>query len=173
MGSCVFDTSFGWCGLVGTARGVRRVFLPERSRRRVEKHVREAAGSRPGGDERLDALARDICDYFDGEREVFAAELDLTGYPPFYVRVWEQVVCVPYGTTVTYGEIARRCGSPNAARAVGGAMRRNPLPILVPCHRILGSDGGLCGFSATGGLRLKQWMLALEGGRETFSHPFP
>ncbi|HZP27547.1 MAG TPA: MGMT family protein, partial [Acidimicrobiia bacterium] len=88
---------------------------------------------------------------------------DMHGIPRFHQRVYEAARAVPVGTTVTYGELAARVGSPASARAVGQAMAANPFPIVVPCHRVLSAGGRLGGFSATGGLATKRRMLAIEG----------
>jgi methylated-DNA-[protein]-cysteine S-methyltransferase len=95
--------------------------------------------------------------------------IDLTGISPFYRNVYETACAVPWGRTASYGEIARRAGFAGAARAVGQAMSRNPLPLIIPCHRILASGGRLGGFSAYGGAASKQRLLALEGHR--LGHP--
>jgi O-6-methylguanine DNA methyltransferase len=91
----------------------------------------------------------------------FRTPLDLRG-TPFQRRVWSQVMCIPYGTTATYGEIAKRIGSPRSVRAVGAANGANPLPLFVPCHRVVGADGTLRGYG--GGLELKRALLDLESG---------
>ncbi len=100
--------------------------------------------------------------YFAGECVSFADEpIDWEGVPPFHRRAWAAVQRIPWGNTRTYGQVAREIGSPGAARAVGGAMAANRLPIVVPCHRVLGAGGRLCGFAA--GLPMKARLLALEG----------
>lgn len=98
--------------------------------------------------------------YFSGERRAFDLPLDVRG-TDFQRSVWEQVALIPYGETVSYGEIARRIGKPGGARAVGAAVGANPLPIIVPCHRVLGADGSLTGYG--GGLEIKEALLRLEG----------
>ncbi|MCS7024861.1 MAG: methylated-DNA--[protein]-cysteine S-methyltransferase [Bryobacteraceae bacterium] len=98
-------------------------------------------------------------EYFAGKRRAFDVELAPSG-PPFQQRVWELLRTIPYAETVSYGELARRFGNPAAARAVGQANRRNPLLILIPCHRVIGASGRLTGFSA--GLDIKSRLLALE-----------
>ena len=98
--------------------------------------------------------------YFQGKRR----EFDLPFAPkgtPFQQKVWNELAKVPYGTVVTYGELAARVGSPKACRAVGQANHNNPLPIFLPCHRVVGTKGALIGYA--GGLELKQWLLRLEG----------
>ena len=99
--------------------------------------------------------------YFEGKRRVFPLPLDLRG-TPFQLRVWNELLRIPYGSTVSYGEVARRIGNPRASQAVGAAVGRNPVPIVVPCHRVIGQDGSLVGFA--GGLATKAKLLELEGG---------
>jgi methylated-DNA-[protein]-cysteine S-methyltransferase len=98
--------------------------------------------------------------YFAGERQSFELALALHG-TPFQLRVWQELQRIPYGETISYGELARRVGVPGAARAVGLANGCNPLPIVVPCHRVIGSDGSLTGFG--GGLPIKRTLLVREG----------
>ena len=106
------------------------------------------------------ALARQLAEYFAGERRAF----DLTLAPegtPFQLATWRALAAIPYGTTISYAELARRVGKPAASRAVGAANGQNPLPIVVPCHRVIGKDGSLTGFG--GGLPAKRALLELEG----------
>ncbi len=100
-------------------------------------------------------------EYFDGRRRTFEVRLAPTG-GEFELRVWDALLEIPYGETASYGEIARRVGAPDAARAVGLANARNPIAIIVPCHRVIGSDGSLTGFG--GGLHRKRYLLELEVG---------
>ena len=106
------------------------------------------------------APAKQLAEYFAGERRSFDLELDLDG-TPFQKRVWEELLTIPYGETVTYGELAERVGRPDVIRAVGGAVGRTPAPIVVPCHRVIGADGSLTGYG--GGLDRKAALLRLEG----------
>ena len=99
-------------------------------------------------------------EYFQGKRQEFDLPLAPNG-TPFQQKVWSELAKVPYGTVVTYGELAARVGSPKACRAVGQANHNNPLPIFLPCHRVVGAKGALTGYA--GGLELKQWLLRLEG----------
>ncbi len=105
-------------------------------------------------------------EYFEGDRRRFRLRLDLRG-TPFQLRVWEQLLKIPYGCTVSYGEIARRIDQPRASQAVGAAVGSNPVPVVVPCHRVVGHDGSLVGFG--GGLPAKEKLLELEGARIPFS----
>ena len=102
---------------------------------------------------------RELRAYFSGELREFDVPLHPSG-TEFRMRVWNELRAVPYGTTVTYGELARRIGQPNAARAVGMANHANPLPIIVPCHRVIGADGSLTGYA--GGLEIKRKLLEVE-----------
>ncbi len=103
---------------------------------------------------------RQLDEYFKGERSVFTLPLDQVG-TPFQKKVWEALVNIPFGETRTYGELAEMMGDINLSRAVGGANHRNPVSIVVPCHRVLGSSGDLTGFA--GGLDAKAYLLKLEG----------
>jgi len=114
----------------------------------------------PEGHPLLAAAQRQLDAYFRGELNAFTIPLDLRG-TPFQLKVWEALCRVPYGATASYGEIAAAVGRPKASRAVGGANNRNPVPIIVPCHRIIGADGSLVGYG--GGLWIKEHLLALEG----------
>lgn len=109
----------------------------------------------------LDRPHRQLDDYFAGRLHEFELTVDLSSVPAFQRGVLEELRRVPYGATATYGELAARIGKPRAARAVGGALNRNPVPIVVPCHRIVGSTGSLTGYA--GGLERKRALLTLEG----------
>jgi methylated-DNA-[protein]-cysteine S-methyltransferase len=109
----------------------------------------------------LDEAARQLGEYFAGQRREFELPLDPRGGTEFQRRVWRALADIPYGETVSYGELAERLGCPGAARAVGAANGRNPLSIVLPCHRVIGSNGTLVGFG--GGLPAKRFLLALEG----------
>ncbi len=102
---------------------------------------------------------RQLHEYFSGQRQSFSLKLHFTG-TPFQRRVWAALLTIPYGETRSYAQIARQIGSPQAVRAVGAANGRNPIPIIAPCHRVIGSDGTLTGFG--GGLDRKARLLALE-----------
>lgn len=107
-----------------------------------------------------DQVSAQLKAYFEGHRRCFEVPLDLRGLPHFSTRALRELVSIPFGTTVTYGEVARRLGKPGAARAVGQVNGRNPVAIIVPCHRVIAA-GGIGGY--TGGLHLKRWLLAHEG----------
>ena len=127
-----------------------------------EARAPEGAVEVKGGDGHavLDAAAGQLEGYFAGERHAFDLPLAPAG-TPFQRRLWARLAEVPYGRTTTYGALAEALGDPRLARAVGAANGANPLPIVVPCHRVIGSDGSLTGFA--GGLEAKRWLLAHEG----------
>jgi methylated-DNA-[protein]-cysteine S-methyltransferase len=115
----------------------------------------------PGtGGEVLSLATRQLSEYFAGTRSTFDLPLDATG-SAFEHRVWDVLRTIPYGTTTSYGELARRLGDPRLTRAVGAANGKNPIPIIVPCHRVVGANGDLTGFG--GGLDRKRWLLEHEG----------
>ncbi len=111
------------------------------------------------GDPTLRAVTDQLDAYFAGELRTFELELAPEG-TPFQRLVWDQLLAIPYGVTISYGELARRCGRPHGARAVGTANGRNPIAVIIPCHRVIGADGTLTGYG--GGLPTKKWLLALE-----------
>ncbi len=152
-------TSMGWVSIIASENGIMRLGLP--------RETREAALSiisslhRAHRDDRfLEKLAGKIKDYFAGNKVIFDEKLDLAGFSPFYLDVWRLTREVPYGYTASYSEIARQACKPRACRAVGQALGHNPVPVIVPCHRIIRSDGSLGGFS--GGLNIKSRLLEIE-----------
>lgn len=105
-------------------------------------------------------LSQELKRYFKGERVKFQVKLDLSSLLPFTKRVLKETRKIPYGETRTYREIAEAIGNPRASRAVGQALKRNPIPLIIPCHRVVSKDGGLGGFSL--GLKVKKYLLELE-----------
>lgn len=132
---------------------------------REEPHEPPADARRGGA--ALKRAARQLGEYFQGRRRTFDLELDPVG-TPFQRRVWRELGRIGYGATITYGDLARRVGNPRASRAVGAANGQNPIPIVLPCHRVIGSDGRLTGFG--GGLDVKRWLLELEGALSPLLH---
>jgi methylated-DNA-[protein]-cysteine S-methyltransferase len=121
------------------------------------------APTAPQGDSpAVAAAAIQLEQYFAGERTEFELDVELEG-TPFERRVWKELRAIPYGETATYAEIARRIGRPGASRAVGRANARNPVAVVVPCHRVIGSDGSLTGYA--GGMEMKRALLDLERGQ--------
>jgi len=156
----LFETELGWIGLVGSVAGLRRTVLPQPSPEAVldllARGLPEAVvDPSPFGD-----LPLRLRRYLAGEQVPFDDELDLAGATHFSRDVWQATRLIPYGETQSYSWIAQQIGRPRALRAVGQALGRNPLPIVVPCHRVLSKDGSLGGFS--GGLEMKKRLLELE-----------
>jgi O-6-methylguanine DNA methyltransferase len=106
-----------------------------------------------------------IREYLNGKRRTFRGRIDWRGMSPFQRRVLRAAMRIPYGRTSTYGKIAKSVGNPRAARAVGRALGANPIPLVIPCHRVVASDGGLGGYSAAGGVSVKRKLLRMEGAR--------
>lgn len=169
LGFTVFDTAIGACALVWGESGIVGAFLPERDagalRARVVKKFPDAAEAEPPPS--VAATVAGIVALMAGEKpDLSDAPLDLSATPPFHQRVYVLARTIPPGQTMTYGEIAEALGEPReAARAVGEAMGRNPCPILMPCHRVLGAGGKPGGFSAPGGVETKLKMLQIEGAK--------
>ena len=111
----------------------------------------------------LELAETELMEYFDGNRTAFTFPVELTHGTDFQQRVWKQIAKIPFGKTMTYAEIAKAIGKPLASRAVGGAVGANPVPLVVGCHRILGTGGRITGYSGGEGLRTKRWLLAHEG----------
>jgi len=112
-------------------------------------------------EERLMPVIRQIGEFFAGRRKTFDVRIALRG-TAFQLEVWRALLCIPYGETRSYAEIAKSIGRPTATRAVGAANGANPVPIIVPCHRVIGSNGSLTGFG--GGIDVKRWLLNFEAG---------
>jgi O-6-methylguanine DNA methyltransferase len=156
-------TRFGRLGLYGTRLGLLSVTLPNESQDAAETRLRRVIGEvefMEDPDSLREAFEQ-LEEYVDGTRRGFDLTLDPRG-TPFQRAVWDAVSDVEYGQTRSYGDIARAIGRPAAVRAVGAANGANPLPVIVPCHRIIGSNGTLTGYG--GGLDLKQRLLAFERG---------
>jgi len=165
----LFDTAIGRCALAWGQRGIIGVQLPERSpeatRTRLMRLCPNAEETEPP--KHVARAVEDIQALLRGEKKSLrAVQLDLARVPAFNARVYETTRAIPPGATRTYGEIARAIGEPDGARAVGQALGRNPFAIVVPCHRVVGANDRLVGFSANGGIRTKLKMLKIEGWRE-------
>ena len=160
----IFETALGWMGVVLRAGRLARVILPESSRGSVRRRIDDAfPGTTSAGNNFLYRAARQLAEDAAGARRTFNLPLDLGGMSAFRRRVLRACGGIPFGQCWTYGGLAAAVGSPRAARAVGQVMRLNPLPIVIPCHRVLGADGRLVGFGGPSGVRVKRRLLAHEG----------
>jgi methylated-DNA-[protein]-cysteine S-methyltransferase len=148
MAQTVVDTPIGPLGLIASEAGLRAVLFDSKIKPQGRSHV-------------LVAAARQLDAYFQGDLLAFDLPLELLG-TDFDTRCWRALASIPYGQTVSYGDQAQRLGlGRETARAVGAANGRNPLPIVLPCHRVIGADGSLTGFG--GGIHVKRFLLELEG----------
>lgn len=161
----LIDTPIGACGMAWSDMGIARFQLPHASRELTEARLARcgripAVTPLPPAIE--DAVAA-VQEYMGGRTIDFSSiEVDLTGVPEFHREVYAALRRIPWGGATTYGELASTLGVPGAARAIGQAMGRNPVPVIIPCHRVLASGGLLGGFSAPGGRTTKHRLLALE-----------
>lgn len=158
----IIQTEWGSFGMVARNDRLVATFLPMR-----EAELRSTIGRRyPEAVERknlLPSFRQQVIDYFQGKRVRFSVRVDLDAVSPFRAEVLRQCKKIPYGKTASYGDLAGAAGSPAAVRAAGGAMAHNPLPLVIPCHRVLRGDGSIGGFSSAEGVRQKRRLLALEG----------
>ena len=127
---------------------------------RDNRHPANRAGWHGGDSDILQAAEAQLAEYFAGTRRMFDLPLVPQG-TAFQLAVWHELARIPFGATISYAHLAQRLGTPNGTRAVGAANGRNPLPIVLPCHRVIGADGGMVGFG--GGLPVKEYLLRLEG----------
>ncbi len=148
-----FESPLGRMFIRGDGQFVTGLFMPSHQGAPGPESAWQQA------DEPFAAVRQQLAEYFEGERQQFDVPIKLVG-TAFQQRVWQELLRIPFGTTIHYGELARRVGQPSASRAVGHANGRNPISILVPCHRVIGANGKLTGYA--GGLDKKQWLLACE-----------
>ena len=158
---CYLDTPIGPLLLAGDDEALKVVGFPEGSRRR-DPDPAWIYNEKP-----FEEASRQLGEYFAGNRQSFDLRLEPTG-TEFQLQVLDELQRIPYGTTCSYGDIAKRIGRPKAVRAVGAANGRNPIPIIIPCHRVIGASGDLTGFG--GGLPTKEALLRLEFENSRFPH---
>lgn len=162
METMIFDTALGEFGIGWTEAGLARVQLPGLDHGALGQRINGARAGEPTLV--IEALINQIEDYAEGDIVDFSAvPLDLSGVPDFNRRAYNLLLQFGWGQTTTYGGLARQLGGVGLSRAVGAAMGANPMPLVIPCHRVLASDGKPGGFSAPGGAESKLRMLALEG----------
>lgn len=155
MQTTTHDTPIGTLTLAADDDGLRHIIFPQGSRAfSPPEHWLTAASP-------FDRVRRQLDEYFDGRRQVFSVPLAPSG-TDFQKSVWQALSAIDYASTCSYGELARHIDKPRASRAVGAANGANPIPIIIPCHRVIGASGRLTGFA--GGLLTKQWLLSHERG---------
>ena len=170
----IFDSPIGACGIAWNARGIAGFQLPsataKATRTRLQQRWSEAVeGAPPPGVQRV--IDR-VLGLLKGEAiDLSDIPVDLDDAPEFHRKVYEIARTIPPGRTMTYGEIAKRLGMPHESREVGQALGRNPIAIIVPCHRVLGADGKMGGFSASGGVATKRRILEIEGAAALSAGP--
>jgi methylated-DNA-[protein]-cysteine S-methyltransferase len=157
----IADSPIGPLLVATSERGLCRISFDPEPERELELLSRSFGPRVLRSPRPVDGARRQLDEYFDGRRRVFDLDVDVDRLTPFNRRVLEALARVAYGTTTTYGSLARESGRPRAARAVGTVMNRNPIPIVLPCHRVVGATGSLVGYA--GGLDRKERLLRLEG----------
>ena len=161
VGFDVVESPVGELLLAASERGLACISYDSEPEEQLERLARIAGPCVLSSPRSVDDARRELDQYFAGRRRMFDLALDLRGLPPFTVSVLRELALVPYGETTTYGTLASRVGRPRAARAVGTVMNRNRIPIVLPCHRVVGARGDLVGYA--GGLERKTALLTLEG----------
>ncbi|WP_107659774.1 methylated-DNA--[protein]-cysteine S-methyltransferase [Nocardia suismassiliense] len=166
----LFDTAIGICAIAWSATTVIRFQLPEASPAATRARITRRRAGLPDNEVREETPTGAIAEAIAGIRAHLAGELDdlrwipldTNGIPEFHRAVYEVTRAIDPGHTLTYGQVADRIGAPGAAQAVGQALGRNPIPLIIPCHRVLAADNALTGFSAPGGVTTKQHLLEIE-----------
>jgi methylated-DNA-[protein]-cysteine S-methyltransferase len=161
VGFDVVDSPIGPLFVAASTRGLASISFDSDPEGQLERLARVAGPAILRSPRSVDAARRELDEYFGRRRRIFDLALDLRTLPPFTVSVLHQLARVPYGETTTYGALAAAVGRPRAARAVGTVMNRNRIPIVLPCHRVIGASGDLVGYA--GGLDRKITLLELEG----------
>ena len=154
-----FTTDMGWVGILGSVKGLRNTTLPQPSAQEAQQLLGDLNDA-TRAPHSFDNLIQRFRIYFGGHRVTFPDLLDLSGATTFQRQVWEITRLISYGETRSYAWVAEQIGQPRAVRAVGQALGKNPLPIIIPCHRVIASQGKLGGFS--GGVEMKKHLLSLE-----------
>lgn len=161
----VFDTAWGAFGYVAEGAALIATYLPGLTKAKLQRRIRNSyPGIPPPVADLLPQFERQVRRYFDGDPARFSESIDLNGVTPFRAQVLRACRRIPYGKTASYADLARAVGRAGAGRAVGSTMATNPLPLVIPCHRVMRSDGGLGGFSSPRGVDQKRRMLELEAG---------
>ena len=163
VGYDVVESPLGPLFVAASGRGLAAISYQSDPDEQLDRLARIAGPRVLRSPRSIDLARRELDEYFEGVRRAFDLSLDLRGLPPFTLSVLRELARVPYGRTTTYGALAAKVGRPRAARAVGTVMNRNRIPIVLPCHRVVGSTGDLTGYA--GGLDRKEMLLELEGAR--------
>ncbi len=159
----VFNTAAGWIAVLASSEGLLEISFPLISKENAlnSLHIAGYNGLFSPSPKKFLDLSQRFNDYFEGKETTFTDKLDISFATPFQRDVWEASRTIPYGETKSYQWLAEKIDKPHAARAVGQALGKNPLPIIIPCHRVIGSTGKITGFR--GGLDVKKQLLQIEG----------
>jgi methylated-DNA-[protein]-cysteine S-methyltransferase len=156
----IFNTDRGWVGVLGSNSGLLRTTLPQPSAQEAEQILGDRVKDAIRSENFFADLPKRLRTYFAGQRATFPDEPDLSPATAFQRQVWQLTRLIPYGETRSYSWVAEQLGKTGAVRAVGQALGQNPLPIIVPCHRVVASNGKLGGYS--GGVEMKRYLLHQE-----------
>ena len=159
----IFRTQWGWFGLLGNEKGLIRTCLPVAHKEAIHSRMLSDMPGAQRSKKAFSTLEKRIQAYYKGDRGDFQdVKIHLDGLSEFQQKVLSTLKTITYGKTVSYSELAKLAGNPNAARAIGAVMAQNPLPLIIPCHRVIKADGTAGLFSAAGGTTTKTRMLDLE-----------
>ena len=159
----IFRTPWGWFGILGCKNGLIRTCLPMTSQKTVQRHLLSGTRGAIPAKNACRSLEKDILSYYKGHRIDFSnVPVCIAGLTEFQQRILTILRTVRYGNTISYSDLAKLAGHPKAARAIGTALAKNLLPLIIPCHRVICCDGSLGGFSGAGGVLMKKRMLTLE-----------
>jgi methylated-DNA-[protein]-cysteine S-methyltransferase len=159
----IFKTSLGWCGIIYGRHGLIKIYLPGIKKEKLKKNIHSYSKSIVEHRGRIKILVRNICSYFKGKNVRLNLPVDMKTMTEFEKKVYKQAMKISFGKVKSYKWLAEKAGIPNGARAVGNALSKNPVPLIIPCHRVIKSDGRLGGYSAPGGILMKRKMLSIEG----------
>lgn len=160
LNGITFNTEMGWVSILGSVQGVLGITLPQPSQQQARELLGNRISCAPASPHLFDSLVERLKNYLSGSRVDFPDRIDFSGATSFQRMVWKATRLIPYGETRSYAWVAEQINKPRAARAVGQALGRNPLPIIIPCHRVIRGDGSPGGFS--NGLAVKERLLHLE-----------
>ena len=159
----ICKTNIGWCGIVRNKKGLRRILIAYLKRQQLINHIKEVFEKNLVKEPSTGEFIENLIRYCLGQNVFFGRfKMDWSSVTPFQSKVFKATMKRPYGTVTTYRNLSQMIGYNNASRAVGNALSKNPFPLVVPCHRIIRSDGKIGGFSAVGGKSLKEKLLRME-----------
>lgn len=159
-----FSTKAGWLGISGSREGLLAATLPHNTSLEALKALNIDPNKAIWSPLHFSDISKRLKRYFDGHKEVFSDKVNMAAASGFQKLVWQAVRQIPYGQTMSYGQLAAQIGRPKAARAVGKTLGDNPLPVIIPCHRVINASGSQGGYS--GGAEIKRYLLKLEGNQK-------